>query len=572
MSGLLNSARSVAINWIRQSPSVDRSFQVFRRRLQGLGVIAGFPDWRKITESDQDWTKVLTSGISGKRVLVATSLGSHLPAIQMETLLTAALKLRGASVDALLCDGVLPACQLCEPRLFPDAGQFCFNGPKRSLCPDCYRPGKKAYEGLGLSILKYGDFLEEQDQQNAAKLARELPTHEIENFLLDGMKLGEHAMAGALRFFARGSLEGEPFGERVLRRYFKAALLAAFSLRKVFMAGDYEVVVFHHGIYVPQGIVGEVARKFGVRVVNWNPAYRKDCFIFSHGDTYHHTLMVEPVSMWENMPWDATRELMIDDYLKSRWHGGNDWIRFIDRPYFDKERILSEIGCDRERPIISLLTNVLWDAQLHYPANAFGDMLEWLIFTIRYFEVRPDLQLVIRVHPAEIRGAVPSRQPVESVLREYFPVLPSNVYLVSPDSDISTYVLAELSDSVLIYGTKTGVELTAFGIPVIVAGEAWVRNKGITQDAVSPEHYQKLLDQLPVGSRLTEDVIVRAKKYAYHFFFQRMIPVRIFTPRDGSPPYMYKDSSMRRLLPGIDPGLDCICDGILKNKPFVFPL
>ena len=42
------------------------------------------------------------------------------------------------------------------------------------------------------------------------------------------------------------------------------------------------------------GAVGEVARQERVKVSTWNVAYRKRRFIFSHDDTYHHTLMNEP--------------------------------------------------------------------------------------------------------------------------------------------------------------------------------------------------------------------------------------------------------------------------------------
>ena len=38
-------------------------------------------------------------------------------------------------------------------------------------------------------------------------------------------------------------------------------------------------------------------------------------------------------------------------------------------------------------------------------------MLEWLVQTCEYFATRPDLQLLIRVHPAEISGFPPSRVP-----------------------------------------------------------------------------------------------------------------------------------------------------------------
>ena len=39
----------------------------------------------------------------------------------------------------------------------------------------------------------------------------------------------------------------------------------------------------------------------------WNVAYRKRRFIFSHDDTYHHTLMTEPRDYWEQMPLSAAR-------------------------------------------------------------------------------------------------------------------------------------------------------------------------------------------------------------------------------------------------------------------------
>jgi hypothetical protein len=411
--------------------------------------------------------------------------------------------------------------------------------------------------------------LTDEDRRLADKVSSELRLNEIETFELDGLKIGEHAKAGALRFYARATIDDEPHGETVLRRYLKAALLTALSVKRLFEKEKFDVAVFHHGIYVPQGIIGEVARQIGVRVVNWNPAYRKNCFIFSHGDTYHHTLMDEPVSVWEEMDWTPEREETISQYLRSRWQGENDWIRFTENPFFEKDRILKEIGCDTSRPIIGCLTNVMWDAQLHYPANAFPNMLEWLLHTVRYFEKRQDLQLVIRVHPAEIRGSVPTRQPVVEELKMHFPTLPANVFVVPPESNISTYVLAELCDSVIIYGTKTGVELTSVGIPVIVAGEAWIRNKGVTSDAESIAGYEAILNALPSKTRLPSEITSRAKKYAYHFFFRRMIPVDVFEKGPGWPPYRFI-GKLTDLEAGADAGLDCICDGILEGTAFVF--
>jgi hypothetical protein len=104
------------------------------------------------------------------------------------------------------------------------------------------------------------------------------------------------------------------------------------------------------------------------------------------------------------------------------------------------------------------------------------------------------------------------------------------------------------------------------GIPVIVAGEAWIRGKGMTFDANSPDEYFKLLDQLPLKERLSETLIQRARRYAYHFFFRRMIPLP-FAPW----PSALQLSGLDDLLPGRSVGLDVICNGILNGDEFIYP-
>lgn len=568
MSSLVQNLRRQLIRQLRKVPQIDARLLAARRRALARG--AGYPDWQGLIAKDKNEWRQAQAAPKNKRVLVATSIGSHLPAMQMESALAAALKLRDAEVEVLLCDAILPGCQMCEPRLFPSSRDFAEHGPQSRLCGDCYRPGRQVYETLGFPVHRYSDTITTQERTEAASIAATILRDEIEHFTHEGLALGEHAKAGALRFFARAEIGDEPEADVVLRRYLEAALLTAFSVRRLLATGCYDVAVFHHGIYVPQGIIGEVARAEGVRVVNWNPAYRRHCFLFSHGDTYHHTLMTEPSDTWKTMPWPPARRERIVNYLRSRWQGDNDWIKFHSDPEFATDRILAEIGCDPNRPIIGCLTNVMWDAQLHYPANAFDNMLQWLLHTVRYFARRPDLQLVIRVHPAELSGSVPTRQPVLAELHRHFGTLPANVFVVGPESKVSTYVLSSLCDTVIIYGTKTGVELTASGIPVIVAGEAWIRGKGITRDAATVADYDIALDALPVRERLPADIIERALRYADHFFFRRMIPFGIFTQGPGWPPFVVDIEDMADLAPGRDAGLDCVCSGILEGTPFVF--
>jgi hypothetical protein len=181
------------------------------------------------------------------------------------------------------------------------------------------------------------------------------------------------------------------------------------------------------------------------------------------------------------------------------------------------------------------------------------------------------LQLLIRVHPAEVRGTLPSRQPLVAELRRAYPTLPSNVFIIPPGSQVSTYAAMLQCDSAIIFGTKTGVELTSMGIPVIVAGEAWIRNKGVTLDATSVADYFRILDQLPLGCRMDAAQVDRSRRYAYHWFFRRMIPVEFTEPASGDPPFRIQVERLAQLAPGRSPGLDTICEGILHGHEFAFP-
>ncbi len=552
-----------------------RLLRAAQRAVQAIKPDFDQPDWRPmLRQSAADWRRALDDARGGPRVLIATAVGGHLPSTTLESLLAVALTLRGADVQLLLCDEQLPACLRSHVTAVPNEQTFIEEGPQGSGCIRCYSSGVAMYNTLGLRVRTLGSLLTEHERQQARELAAEVTADAIPGFTLDGLAIGEHALAGALRFYARGALTGGA-SDAVLRRYFEAGLLTAYASRRLLAEARFEAACFNHGIYIPHGVIGEVARQAGVRVVNWNPGYRVQSFIFSHGDTYHHTLMNEPASSWEDLPWDAAREAELMAYLRSRWQGSQDWITFNRNPEERTSAIEQEIGIDFSKPTIGLLTNVIWDAQLHYPANAFPSMMDWLVRTIAYFRDRPDLQLLIRVHPAEITGSVPSRQPVLEEIRAQFPQLPANVFIIPPDSSISTYVTMMRCNAVVIYGTKTGVELTSEGVPVVVCGEAWIRNKGITTDARSADEYYAILDQLPGPGRLPQDTIARARRYAYHFFFRRMIPVSSIVPATGltarQVSYRIGPTSLDQLRRGRDRGLDLICDGILDGRPFIYP-
>ena len=530
-----------------------------------------FSDWASILAPDfARWKAARAAAKGGPKVLIANCAGIDSHVTTVDSLLAVALTLRGADVHILLCDEALPACWISSSQRIPPH-KFVKVGPSEDMCGQCFLTGTTVFRPLGLPVHRYGDFLSTSDIQKAAELSSTVPLAEIENFCFDGLKVGEHALAATLRYYTRGDLRGEPEGEGILRRYLQASLLSVFAVRRLMSKFSFESATGIHGMYVPEGVIGEVARSQGVRMVSWADSYLKHTFIFSQYDTYHRTLLSETASILQNMPWTDQMESEILEYLKSRWYGTHDWIQYTQDWSDDVMSIAAELGIDFTKPCVGLLTNVIWDAQVHYGGNAFPTMLEWTLETIKYFAKRPDLQLIVRVHPAEVRHYRVSHQLMVDEIKRAIPDLPKNVFVIPPDSRMNTYDAMLKCNAVIIYGTRAGVELTSFGVPIIVAGEAWIRNKGLTLDASSPQEYFEILDRLPLAERMSDESVQQARKYAYHFFFRSQIPVPVLHQAEGHGLSKLVISGIEDLLPGRYPGLDIICNGIISGDEFIYP-
>src|SRR5262249_11142643 len=100
---------------------------------------------------------------------------------------------------------------------------------------------------------------------------------------------------------------------------------------------------------------------------------------------------------------------------------------------------------------------------------------------------------------------------------------------------------------------------------------AWIRNKGVTLDASSAEEYYDLLDRLPLGERMTDAAVQQARKYAYHYFFRRLIPLPFLAKGAGDALFKLGISGIDDLMPTRYPGLDVICNGILNADEFIYP-
>ena len=167
-----------------------------------------------------------------KKILIATGTGGYLTCSHFDSVLGVALNRYGAHVEFLLCDEALPACQQAVSARV-DEDNFSNKGPK-SLCEGCFHSGRMAFDETLYPINYYSKFISDKEIENIDKIVNKSSFEEMKTFRQDDINIGEHALAGTLRYYSVGDIKDEPKREIVLKRFFKAALITK-KFRKIFL-------------------------------------------------------------------------------------------------------------------------------------------------------------------------------------------------------------------------------------------------------------------------------------------------------------------------------------------------
>lgn len=122
--------------------------------------------------------------------------------------------------------------------------------------------------------------------------------------------------------------------------------------------------------------------------------------------------------------------------------------------------------------------------------DAFVDHVDWLNQLRLFAKDRPDVQVVVRIHPRE--GV--KRDGIESKhlhrLRKVFFENSPNFRIIWPNNPMSSYDLMELADVCLVAWSLMGVEAARLGIPVLTGtANMYYPDDDFIQVAKTPEEY-----------------------------------------------------------------------------------
>lgn len=564
-------------------PVMQPAVRELRYRLVGGRDVAALQD--EIHDLQSQWEAIVArtppSGVepveTGPHVLFVTGFGLGTHAATREPILMMALRRRGCRISSLFCDATLPACEFNRTgNHIPDPGSLSeglTDEAKLATCRRCASNVRSTYSVLDIELHPYHEYVTSADLEAARVATEGVRFEDFRSFEYEGVAVGDEVFASVLRITFRGTVEDTPLHRTLVKRYLLSGVVMARVAEAAYKALRPDRIVMAHGVYLTHGIAAKVARKLGIPVITYRGGDRRHTFILSHNETYHRTLVTESNEPWEHVELTPEQRERTLRYTFQKQRAGVDAFNYHPTPLEDVDNLYRTLGIDRSRPLVSLFTNVIWDAQIFYDGLAFRDILDWMRFSIQELARNKEVWAVIRVHPAEAKGALPTNQPIIGEIQKWFPQLPENVRIVPPESNLSSYTLAEQSRATIIYGTKMGLELAVRGIPVLICGETFSRNKGYGIDISSRDEYAALLARIQHLDRLDDATVERAVRYAHYLYFRRFIdfPYVYMGEDKADPRKRLAFSSLADLDRGLDPKLDAICDTVMRLHPAYLP-
>ena len=293
-----------------------------------------------------------------------------------------------------------------------------------------------------------------------------------------------------------------------------------------------DVVLIPNGLILEMGIVFRVARYLNIDAVTYEFNDQREQIWLAQNSSIMKQDTDYIVNARCHLPvTDEMFERVAD--LENARRGARVWGKskrlwqYVSSQGAQETRKLLNLD---DRPIVMLAANVLGDS-LTLGRDIFAaSMTEWITKTVQFFATRPEVQMVIRVHPGE--KLVPQAKSMGTVVHEALPELPSHIHIIGALDKINTYDLIEIADVGLAYTTTVGLETAMNGCPVISCGETHYRGRGFTLDPNSWDEYyatlEKVLADIP-AHQLDEKQTEFAWNYAYRFFFEypRPFPWRL---------------------------------------------
>lgn len=486
-----------------------------------------------------------------QKILFNTVVGKYMGITYIEGAIAKSLQIRGNNVKILTCGGGLNMCTAYHRIDLP---------PNPWSCKNCINFSKKFYDITGLPFSTYKEYIKDEELDVIKNKVNEMTLNECKNLFYKDVEVGSHAITSVQRYF-KGEKTSKESYEHILRLELINSIISTEVAEKVLKKEKPDVLVTSHGCYSSWGSITEYFRNKDVRVCVWGSGENNTLTFDMHKSNEYFKKYFEEIRKKRLLNKEEEKEL--NDFLEKRIKGDEGQVSLYGFSESKKGELEKYFMFDKYDKTYVMFPNVPWDAAVLSADSAFKDIYDWIFYSIEAFKHKPNFQLIIKIHPSEIK-VMESKRTVLDNINDKFITLPNNIKIIPPTTKMSPYSLFPFIDVGIVYNGTVGLEMSIQNIPVVAAGNAHYGKKGFTYDVSAKEGYLDVLfgviSPLPNQRNL-------AKAYAYFHFIKKFIPRR-FVYRNNFLDLGWNINSLEDLGPGKDKYLDHVCNYIVNDGVF----
>ena len=354
---------------------------------------------------------------------------------------------------------------------------------KYAVCSSCIHRQSLLQKSFGFEDRTIGSLIGSEELAKIAAHLAEITSSNWMTFELDGAPLGKMAFYD---FSLTNKLNTTSIPDHLWASYvsdLNNSLKTYFAVNILLSQKKFDVLITYNGMYATNNVAGYVARSFGCKTWSLHAGHH---LVDRFGTMYMYESTTLPVLSYKKQEWedDCSLPVLSDAAAKVTEHVF-ELIKATNRFVYSSP--LGDIDVDALRTTFGVLPNrklllatmssadeifgakmagVLKDG---HEAPLFENNFEWIKFLIESVGKRPDLHLIIRVHPREFPNKRETKVTQNADdLRTLLSELPNNVSVNWPEQEVSLYGLAHIVDIVLNASSSAGIEMSALGLPVVI--------------------------------------------------------------------------------------------------------
>jgi hypothetical protein len=502
------------------------------------------------------------------RLLIFSPYAARKHLTAYEGTIARACKVRGASVEYVLCDGLLPECDVHWDS-FTDNRSRPLN-----ICEWCLAGTKARIAETGLPHKWLGEFVAPSERELAFGWAQSLQPAEICRAEYQGCPIGEWVQSSVFSYFRQYPADMNNWRVvNVYRGFLLAGALVVIGLRRYLKTHPVDCALLFNGRQSVTRVAFELFREAGVSVLTHEtPFYRAG-----------HIMVKPNARCWSNQPFDdywgnwgdvpLTRNALerTRKWLVDRRYGRNmTWYAYnptITRDGTFRQRFNLNPGKKLFALFTSSTEETAGDRELQ---GAYEVQSMWVQDVVNWAGKRNDVELVVRVHPHLAGKTGLARAHDEFHFYEKMKAsVPRHVRIVMPDEPLNSYALMDEADVGLTFGSSTGIEMALLGKPVVLASRNFYE---VGSHIIKVRSRESLGEDLERSMKPFSARELRREAYriAYYYVFEFEMPfplVSVFGVMD----FELKYRELEELRPGRNQALDRICNYLLEGRPLFEP-